>query len=74
VPVVNLSGRKLFRDYFKSKIDEKTVVVSPDAGASKSSARFAEDLGDLDVAYVNKKRDLETGEVMIKGISQSVRG
>ncbi len=74
VPVVNLSGRKLFRDYFKNKIDKDTVVVSPDAGASKSSARFAEDLGDLDVAFVNKKRDLNNGKVVIKGISHSVKG
>lgn len=74
VPVVNLSGRKLFRDYFKNKIDEDTVVVSPDAGASKSSTRFAEDLGDLEVVYVNKERDLKTGEITIKGISHAVEG
>jgi len=73
VPLINLSGRKLFREYYKKQVTNKTIVVSPDAGATKSSERFAEDLG-TDIAYISKKRDLVTGEVSVKGISQSVKG
>jgi len=72
-PLTNLSGREFFVEYFKNKVDEKTVVVAPDTGAAKSSARFANSLG-LDVVYVNKKRDLATGKVTVQGISQKVKG
>ena len=72
-PLINLSGREFFVEYFKNKVDERTVVVSPDAGAAKSSTRFANDLG-LNVVYVNKKRDFATGKVTVQGISQKVKG
>jgi len=72
-PLINLSGREFFVEYFKNKVDERAVVVSPDAGAAKSSARFANDLG-LNVVYVNKKRDFATGKVTVQGISQNVKG
>ncbi|MDZ7586792.1 MAG: ribose-phosphate pyrophosphokinase [Patescibacteria group bacterium] len=71
--VINLSGRKLFRDYFKNKVDQETVVVAPDAGARESSARFARNLG-VSIAYIKKTRDLNTGEIKIKGISRNVIG
>jgi ribose-phosphate pyrophosphokinase len=73
VPVVNLSARRLFLDYFKEKVTEKTLVVAPDAGAVKNSTAFAYDLG-VDVAYIDKKRDLETGEVSVVGINKDVSG
>jgi ribose-phosphate pyrophosphokinase len=71
VPVVNLSSKQLFIDFFKSRIDERTVVVAPDAGAVKNSTAFAYELG-LDVAYINKKRDLVTGDVFIQGINRDI--
>lgn len=73
VPVKNLSGRKLFREYFANKIDKETILVAVDAGAAESSARFGKDLG-IEVAYINKRRDLNNGRVTIKGISKNVKG
>ncbi len=73
VPVVNLSARDLFLDYFKKQVSQKTLVVAPDAGAVKASTSFADSLG-VGVAYIDKKRDLKTGEVSIKGISREVKG
>jgi len=70
-PIVNLLARSLFLKYFK--IDKNTIVVAPDAGGVKSSNSFAKELG-VGVAYINKQRDLETGEITIKGINRTVRG
>lgn len=71
--VVNLSGRKIFIEYFKDKVDQDTVVVSPDEGARESSARFAGNLG-VSIAYIKKTRDLNTGIIKVKGISRNVVG
>lgn len=68
VPVENLSGRLVLTEYFKENIDDNFVVVSPDEGAIKSSTKLANDLG-LELAYLNKARDLKTGKVVMKGIS-----
>ena len=73
VPVVNLSAKDLFLDYFKTQVSEKTLVVAPDAGAVKASTSFADSLG-VGVAYIDKVRDLKTGKVSIKGISRGVKG
>lgn len=73
IPVINLSAKDLFLDYFRDDISEKTLVVAPDAGAVKSSTSFARDLG-VGIAYVDKKRDLKTGKVTIVGINREVEG
>jgi len=71
IPVTNLTARKLFLDYYREHISDKTMVVAPDAGAVKSSTAFAQELG-VPVAYVDKKRDLSTGAVSISGINRDV--
>jgi len=73
IPLINLSANQLFIEHFKSKVDENTIVVAPDAGAVKSSSSFAQKLG-VDVTYIDKKRDLNSGKVMIKGVSGKVKG
>jgi len=73
VPLINLSAKSLFLDYFEKKSKKNLVVVAPDAGAVKSSTGFAESLG-VDVGFINKKRDLGTGKVMIKGMVGEVKG
>jgi len=73
VPLVNLSAKDLFLNYFSKKSKKDLVVVAPDAGAVKSSTNFAESLG-VDVGFINKKRDLGTGKVMIKGMVGEVKG
>ncbi len=76
IPVVELSAKPLFRDYFEKKIGEnKTeyVVVAPDEGAVKASSYFARELG-LAIAYMDKRRDLTTGEVRVSGMTGDVSG
>lgn len=72
-PVIQLSALPLFLDYFKKIKDNRSIVVAPDAGAVKSSTQFADQLG-LDVAYINKSRDLKTGKVSIKDINKDIQG
>ena len=76
IPVVELSAKPLFRDYFAQKIGEDTdkyVVVAPDEGAVKASAAIARELG-VPIAYMDKRRDLKTGEVSVVGMSGEVAG
>jgi ribose-phosphate pyrophosphokinase len=73
IPVTNLTARSLFVDYFKKKLTPHTVVIAPDAGAIKASTSFAMEL-DIPVVYMDKKRDLTTGEVTVIGMSRSVEG
>lgn len=72
-PVTNLSARELFIKHFKKLADLNVVVVAPDAGAVKNSTAFAQELG-VGVAFIDKKRDLGTGEVKIRGITGEVGG
>ncbi len=73
VPVTNLSARELLLAEFQNMKNDKTIVVSPDEGAVKNSTAFAHELG-VPVVYMDKKRDLTTGEVKIHGMSRSVEG
>lgn len=74
VPVINLSGRKVFRELMAKKITKDTVIAAVDAGSVKSSERFSEDLGGVPLVYMNKFRDLATGKVVYKSISEPVAG
>lgn len=74
VPVINLSGREVFREYAGKLINDQTVIAAVDAGSVKSSERFSDDLGGVPVIYMNKFRDLVTGKVIYKSISESVAG
>lgn len=76
IPVVELSAKPLFRDYFAQKMGKDTdkyVVVAPDEGAVKASAAIARELG-VGIAYMDKRRDLATGEVKVVGMSGEVVG
>ncbi|OGG04168.1 hypothetical protein A2Z33_03355 [Candidatus Gottesmanbacteria bacterium RBG_16_52_11] len=72
IPVTNLTARPLFVEYFRKRISRQTVVVAPDAGAIKISTLFAQELG-VPAAYIDKKRDLVTGEVSVSGLSRKVK-
>lgn len=74
VPVINLSGRKVFRELMSKTITDKTVIAAVDAGSVKSSERFSDDLGGVALVYMNKIRDLVTGKVVYKSMSESVEG
>jgi ribose-phosphate pyrophosphokinase len=71
IPVTNLSAKSVFVEHFQSKKTAKTVVVAPDAGSIKMSTAFAQDL-DVPIVYMDKKRDLKTGEVIVLGISRPI--
>lgn len=73
MPITELSAKPLLVEYFRAKVKEGTVVVAPDAGSVKASTAFATEIG-VPVVYVDKKRDLVTGEVKVLGMSRSVKG
>ena len=75
IPVIDLSAFPLFVEHLqKEQLTQKeTVVVAPDAGSIKASTAMADELG-LDIAYVNKRRDLQTGEVSINGMDKDISG
>lgn len=73
IPVTNLPATSLFITHFQKQNLANYLVVAPDAGAAKKSSAFAASIG-LDVVYIDKKRDLNTGEVKINGISGEVKG
>lgn len=63
IPTYHLSAVEVFVDYTKKHFDLKNaVVVSPDYGGLKRAKVFADELK-LDLASVEKHRDLKTGEV-----------
>ena len=66
VPTDPLTARFLFTRHFRKHDLSNTIVVTPDAGGAKSTARFAADLG-LPNAYGNKERLSDT-EVRIAGL------
>ncbi|MFH1012797.1 MAG: ribose-phosphate pyrophosphokinase [Candidatus Peregrinibacteria bacterium] len=55
VPVDNLSIKKLFAEYFKTKKLTNVVVVSPDAGGAKNAKGFADQLN-APFAIIHKAR------------------
>ena len=73
VPVVELSAKPLFVEYFAKKKTTKTVVVAPDEGAVKASAEFARELG-VPIVYLDKRRDLASGQVTVARASGEVAG
>lgn len=56
IPVDNLYGSIIFRDYIKSKHFSNPIVASPDIGGVARARYFADKLG-LDLVIVDKKRE-----------------
>ena len=73
LPTRHISFIDGFVDELSDKVNENSVVVSPDTGGNPRSDEFAKRLG-LSVIYIDKKRHLVTGEVKALGISGSVAG
>lgn len=76
IPVTELRTESLLRGGlvkpFARPPLEKIVVVSPDKGGKSRSERFAED-AELPIAYLVKKRNLESGEVTVTDIEGEVK-
>ena len=71
IPVSEIRTEELLRKALK--IRPGAVVVSPDKGGKSRSERFANGSG-LPIAYLVKKRNLETGEVTVADIEGTVKG
>lgn len=72
IPSQHLSALDLFAQYVKDSFSlENAVVVSPDFGGLKRARIFADSL-DLDLANIDKYRDLQTGKVTPLGLSGNV--
>ncbi|MDU7693332.1 MAG: ribose-phosphate pyrophosphokinase [Helicobacter sp.] len=64
IPVDNLYGSIIFRDYIRSKNLPNPIIASPDIGGVSRARYFAEQLN-LDLIIVNKRRsDANKSEVM----------
>jgi ribose-phosphate pyrophosphokinase len=73
VPTDPLTARFLFTKHFRRRDLSHTIVVTPDAGGAKSTARFAQSLN-LPNAYGNKER-LSDSQVRIADLmGHSIRG
>ena len=71
VPVDHLRSRQLMIRILKKKVTPNTVLVSPDIGFIKTVRRYARLLGDVEYAWIDKRRQkANQSEVMsINGAS-----
>lgn len=73
IPTEYLSAINLFAQYAKDNFDlDQTIVASPDFGGLKRARIFANKL-DLNLANIDKHRDLKTGEVTAVGVHGDVK-
>jgi len=73
VPVDQLVAAPIIVKYFKAKRIKDPVVVAPDAGSARRSGLYAERLK-CPLAIIDKRRDKETGKLMIHGVVGEVKG
>ncbi len=74
IPVSELSAGELLRTAFFATVKkEGAIVVSPDIGGKDRAQQFATDAG-IPIVYLEKRRNLETGDVTVTGISGDVSG
>lgn len=72
IPVTELSTHELLAKSLASAAHPSSMLVaSPDKGGKSRSERFAKSVG-LAILYLEKERDLETGKVTVKSISDDV--
>ena len=65
---ININSMGILADYIKTLGAKDIVVVSPDKGAVQRSESFARHFGEeIPVDYFDKKRDVKTGEITMKG-------
>lgn len=68
IPVIHLSALEIFAEKIKKESwIEDAVLVSPDMGGIRRVKILSEMLNYLPVITINKDRNLQTGEISIKG-------
>jgi ribose-phosphate pyrophosphokinase len=75
IPVRELSTHQLLATALSTKSKpgfENVVVVSPDSGGKSRSERFAKSVN-LPMLYLDKSRDVATGEVTVTGLSGTLK-
>lgn len=73
VPTVHLRAMQMYVEYVKKQFDmNSVVVVSPDFGGLKQAHVFADHLG-VELANVDKHRDLHSGKVTTVGLAGEVQ-
>ena len=72
LPIVHLSATPVFIDIFKKR-NQIECIVAPDRGSLKKTTLIAEAL-DLPIVFLNKKRDLVTGQVQIVSVDGEITG
>ncbi len=72
IPVDHLYGAPLLAKYFKKKMDENWVVVSPDVGSVSRARNFASRV-DASIAIVDKRRP-KANAIEIMNLIGDVRG
>ncbi len=77
IPVDNLSSRRLFaekvRDLLGNAVRE-AVVVSADVGGVKRARKFADDLGGLPIAIIDKRRTGPNESEVMHVVGEPVKG
>src|SRR3990172_6985820 len=74
IPTYHLSAIDVFVHYSKTHFDmNQAMVVSPDFGGLKRAKTFADELS-LDLASVEKHRNLKTGEITTSKLDGNVKG
>jgi len=57
VPLDNLNPKRIFIKYFKEKVIENAIVISPDVGGAKSAKNFSKEMN-LPLAILSKERPM----------------
>jgi ribose-phosphate pyrophosphokinase len=72
-PFEHLTAMTVLEDFLRVNAPADLVVVSPDAGRSKVTEKYARRLN-TDMAIVDKRRNPRTGEVQTRGVLGEVSG
>jgi len=70
IPILELSTKKILADSIDNF--QSYIVISPDKGGINRSDAFAKYLN-LPISYLDKARDLSSGEVKILGIDKDIK-
>lgn len=70
IPILELSTKKILADNIDNF--QSYIVISPDKGGISRSDAFAKYLN-LPISYLDKARDLSSGEVKILGIDKDIK-